>query len=73
SVVSIGGEWLANSLCAQQRLSFMGYLLLEGAVSCDIKHPEITDVDFSPESLSQALNKQLERGNTGKQVVKVAK
>mgnify|MGYP003666602869 FL=1 len=51
----------------------MGNLLLEGAVSGDIKHPEITPVDFSAESVSQALNKQLAGGFTGKQVVKVAK
>ncbi|MCQ8889842.1 zinc-binding dehydrogenase [Pseudoalteromonas carrageenovora] len=73
SVVSIGGAWLANSLCAQQRLSFMGNLLLEGAVNSEIKHPDITPVDFSAESVSQALNKQLAGGFTGKQIVKVAR
>jgi NADPH:quinone reductase-like Zn-dependent oxidoreductase len=71
SVVSLGGAWLANSLCAQQRLSFMGNLLLEGAFNGDIKTPEITPVDFNAQSISAALNKQLAGGFTGKHIVNV--
>ncbi|ALS35016.1 hypothetical protein PTRA_b0557 [Pseudoalteromonas translucida KMM 520] len=71
-VVSLGGAWLANSLCAQQRLSFMGNLLIEGALSGDIKTPEITAVDFNAQAISAALHKQLAGGFTGKQVVKIS-
>lgn len=72
SVVSIGGAWLANSLCAQQRLSFMGNLLLEGALSGDIKTPAITAVDFTAESVSAALNNQIAGGFTGKHIVQIS-
>jgi NADPH:quinone reductase-like Zn-dependent oxidoreductase len=72
SVVSLGGAWLANSLCAQQRLSFMGNLLLESACNGDIKTPELTAVEFNAQAVSDALNKQLAGGFTGKQVVHVA-
>ncbi|BED91118.1 MULTISPECIES: zinc-binding dehydrogenase [unclassified Pseudoalteromonas] len=72
SVVSIGGAWLANSLCAQQRLSFMGNLLLEGALSGDIKTPVITAVDFTAESVSAALNNQIAGGFTGKHIVQIS-
>ncbi|MBH0056766.1 zinc-binding dehydrogenase [Pseudoalteromonas sp. SWXJZ94C] len=72
SVVSLGGAWLANSLCAQQRLSFMGNLLLESACNGDIKTPALTAVEFNAQAVSDALNKQLAGGFTGKQVVHVA-
>jgi NADPH:quinone reductase-like Zn-dependent oxidoreductase len=70
-IVSLGGAWLANSLCAQQRLSFMGNLLLEGAVTGDIKHPKIFEIAFNAQAVSAALNTQLAGGFTGKHVVKV--
>ncbi|WP_338365514.1 zinc-binding dehydrogenase [uncultured Pseudoalteromonas sp.] len=72
SVVSIGGAWLANSLCAQQRLSFMGNLLLEGALSGEIKTPAITAVDFTADSVSAALNNQIAGGFTGKHIVQIS-
>ena len=71
SVVSLGGAWLANSLCAQQRLSFMGNLLIEGANNGDIKAPTLTPVEFSASGVSHALNTQLAGGFTGKQVVQI--
>ena len=70
-IVSLGGAWLANSLCAQQRMSFMGNLLLDNLASGNVKIPEITDVEFNASSISQALNKQVAGGFTGKQVVLV--
>jgi NADPH:quinone reductase-like Zn-dependent oxidoreductase len=72
SVVSLGGAWLANSLCAQQRLSFMGNLLLEGACTGEIKTPALSAVEFNAQAVSDALNKQLAGGFTGKQVVHLA-
>ena len=71
SVVSLGGAWLANSLCAQQRLSFMGNLLIEGADNGDIKAPTLTPVEFNASAVSNALNTQLAGGFTGKQVVQI--
>jgi len=71
-IVSLGGAWLANSLCAQQKLSFMGNLLLDNAARGEIKLPQIHAVDFIAEAVSAALNKQLAGGFTGKQVVQVS-
>ncbi|MCQ8878513.1 zinc-binding dehydrogenase [Pseudoalteromonas shioyasakiensis] len=70
-IVSLGGAWLANSLCAQQRMSFMGNLLLESTANNSLVIPDILLVDFDAQSISAALNKQLAGGFTGKQVVQV--
>ena len=72
SIVSLGGAWLANSLCAQQRMSFMGNLLLETVANGEITPPEVLAVDFNANAVSAALNKQLAGGFTGKQVVKIS-
>jgi NADPH:quinone reductase-like Zn-dependent oxidoreductase len=71
SVVSLGGAWLANSLCAQQHMSFMSKLLLDNVANSDVIVPEITVINFDPESVSNALQKQLNGGFTGKQIVEV--
>ena len=72
SIVSLGGAWLANSLCAQQRMSFMGNLLLETVSNGEIIPPEVLAVDFNAKAVSSALNNQLAGGFTGKQVVKIS-
>ncbi|WP_193050405.1 zinc-binding dehydrogenase [Pseudoalteromonas undina] len=72
SIVSLGGAWLANSLCAQQRMSFMGNLLLETVSNGEITPPEVLAVDFNAKAVSAALNNQLAGGFTGKQVVKIS-
>ena len=72
SIVSLGGAWLANSLCAQQRMSFMGNLLLETVSNGEIIPPEVLAVDFNAQAVSSALNNQLAGGFTGKQVVKIS-
>lgn len=71
SVVSLGGAWLANSLCAQQHMSFMSKLLLENVASGDVSVPKISPVDFDAKSISQALHKQVDGGFTGKQIVEI--
>lgn len=71
-IVSLGGAWLANSLCAQQRMSFMGNLLLESLANKTLTIPCIISVEFNASNVSTALNKQLQGGFTGKQVVKVS-
>ncbi|OKY24929.1 MULTISPECIES: zinc-binding dehydrogenase [Thalassotalea] len=69
SIVSLGGAWLENSLCAQQHMSFMSKLLLDGVADGSIKLPEIHHVDFQAEAISSALRTQLAGGFTGKQIV----
>lgn len=71
SIVSLGGAWLANSLCAQQRMSFMKNLLLEFTSKGEIKVPEVSLVSFNAESITQALHHQIDGGFTGKKVVEI--
>ncbi|RBW47951.1 oxidoreductase [Psychromonas sp. B3M02] len=71
SVVSLGGAWIAKSLCAQQKMSFLGNLLLENLVENKIKLPQISEVEFDQKSVTEALHRQLNGGFTGKQIVKI--
>ncbi|WP_426369540.1 zinc-binding dehydrogenase [Pseudocolwellia sp. HL-MZ7] len=71
SIVSLGGAWLANSLCAQQRMSFMNNQLLESIDNGDITVPKIAHVSFNAEAITQALHHQLDGGFTGKQIVEI--
>jgi NADPH:quinone reductase-like Zn-dependent oxidoreductase len=71
SIVSLGGAWLANSLCAQQRMSFMKNLLIEQISKGEIKVPDISLIDFNAEHVTQALHHQINGGFTGKQVVEI--
>ncbi|WP_372880347.1 zinc-binding dehydrogenase [Psychromonas sp.] len=72
SIVSLDGAWLSNSLCAQQKMSFMGKSLLDSVASGEINVPEISEIDFTADKVSAALHRQLDGGFTGKQVVKVS-
>ena len=72
SIVSLAGAWLANSLCAQQNMSFMSNLLLENLASGDLTVPEVSLITFDAAQISTALTKQLAGGFTGKQVVKIS-
>ena len=71
SIVSLAGAWLANSLCAQQRMSFMSNVLLDNLSKNDLVVPKVSLIEFTAEQVSVALHKQLAGGFTGKQVVKI--
>jgi len=71
SIVSLGGAWLANSLCAQQHMSFMSNQLLENVVQGKISVPDISIVPFDANSISNALHKQISGDFTGKQIVEI--
>lgn len=71
SIVSIIGAWLTHSLCAQQRMSFMGNLLMNSVNDGTIKAPAIIPVAFDGDAITQALSKQLQGGVFGKQVVNI--
>jgi NADPH:quinone reductase-like Zn-dependent oxidoreductase len=73
SVVSLDGAWISKSLCAQQKMGFMGNSLLESVANGDIKVPKITPVAFNAKSVTAALHKQLAGGFTGKQIVEIIK
>ncbi|WP_409440116.1 zinc-binding dehydrogenase [Psychromonas sp. GE-S-Ul-11] len=70
SIVSLGGAWLAKSLCAQQKMSFLCKLLLENLAENKIQLPHISEVEFDQRSVTEALHRQLNGGFTGKQIVK---
>lgn len=72
SIVSLAGAWLANSLCAQQKMSFMSNQLLDDVAKGTISVPNVTLIEFSAEQVSKALHTQINGGYTGKQVVKLA-
>lgn len=71
NIVSLGGAWLANSLCAQQHLIFMSKSLLENVANGEITTPEQSIIDFNAQSISKALEKQISGDFTGKQIVKL--
>lgn len=55
-VVSVAGAWMANSLCAQQHLCFMGRQLLDDVSNGRIKAPEVKLLDFSVDTVRDALS-----------------
>ena len=71
SIVSLGGAWLANSLCAQQHMSFMSKSLLDNVASGTVVVPDISLVAFDAHSVSMALHRQVDGGFTGKQIVEI--
>ncbi|MBQ4810834.1 zinc-binding dehydrogenase [Pseudoalteromonas luteoviolacea] len=70
-VVSIGGAWLANSLCAQQHLSFMGQKLLADVTSGQIKVPDIELIEFDADCVKEALASLLTSARQKRPVIKI--
>ena len=70
-MISLSGAWLTNSLCAQQKLSFMSNLLLDSVAKGSIKAPVVSSTAFSAINVSDALNAQANSCIAGKQVVKI--
>jgi len=71
SIVSLFGAWLANSLCAQQKMSFISNQLLADLAKGILHVPKITLIDYKAEDISRALNAQVDGGFTGKHVVRI--
>jgi len=71
SIVSLGGAWLDNSLCAQQKMGFMSNLLLEKCAKGELQLPKIKSIEFAASAISEALQRQVAGGFNGKQVVKI--
>ena len=71
-VVSIAGAWLANSLCAQQHLCFMGETLLKDIESGAIQAPEIELIEFNAEKVKDTLQCLLNQTCIKRPVVKLA-
>ncbi|MDU0355559.1 zinc-binding dehydrogenase [Paraglaciecola aquimarina] len=71
NIVSLSGAYLTHSLCAQQRMSFMGNLLMNSVNDGSIKTPSIIPIAYEAEAITQALQRQLQGDVFGKQVVSV--
>ncbi|MBO9491639.1 zinc-binding dehydrogenase [Endozoicomonas sp. G2_1] len=72
NMISLGGAWLANDLCAQQKLSMMANHLLELIADKALRTPEVTLMPFNPKCLTAAMHNQLKSGLLGKQVARVS-
>ncbi|MBS3797890.1 zinc-binding dehydrogenase [Pseudoalteromonas sp. BDTF-M6] len=71
AAVSLGGAWLANSLCAQQKLSFMGQQLLQDVGAGHIQPPAHRTLAFEVEQVSEALRQLYQQGASVRPVVAV--
>ncbi len=67
-VVSLAGAWLANSLCAQQKLGFMGETLLKDVAEKRITPKPIELLPFDSKAITHALN-ELASGQAQKRPV----
>ena len=72
SIVSLGGAWLDNSLCAQQKMGFMSKVMLDSVTKGEIQTPTLQPIEFTASHISDALNRQVDGTFTGKQIVKVS-
>ncbi|BBN81278.1 hypothetical protein PA25_12630 [Pseudoalteromonas sp. A25] len=59
-VVSLPGAWLAKSICAQQRMAFLGNLLVENLVNDALHISQHELVSFDAESISSALRNRIQ-------------
>lgn len=71
SVVSLGGAWLANSLCAQQKLSFMGQQLVNDVQSGAIQAPNLEVIPFTEDAVRDALTTLYHHTTQLRPVVKI--
>lgn len=71
SVVSLGGAWLANSLCAQQKLSFMGQQLIGDVQSGAIIAPDLEVIPFTEAAVRDALTTLYNHSARLRPVVKI--
>ncbi|MDO6565289.1 zinc-binding dehydrogenase [Amphritea sp. 1_MG-2023] len=70
-VVSLGGAWLANSLCAQQHLSFMGSQLLQDVANGSITPPAVKHIPFTADAIRDVLIQMADSTCTQRPVVKI--
>ncbi|MFD2166096.1 zinc-binding dehydrogenase [Thalassotalea euphylliae] len=71
-VISLGGAWLSNDMCAQHKLGLKGSCLLELVTKKQLKLPDVIEIPFESQEVTSAMHRQLAGGLFGKQVVKIA-
>ena len=70
-VVSLGGAWLSNDICAQHKLGMKGEHLLSLLAQQTIRVPPISVIDFNAQAVTSAMHNQLTGGVCGKQIVEI--
>lgn len=71
-MISLGGAWLSNDMCAQHKLGLKGSCLLDFVVKKQLKLPDTIEIPFDAAQVTQAMHRQLAGGLFGKQVVKIS-
>ncbi|WP_170829174.1 MULTISPECIES: zinc-binding dehydrogenase [Pseudoalteromonas] len=57
-VVSLPGAWLAKSICAQQRMSFLGNILMENLQQERLRLPKHELIAFESDEIARALKQR---------------
>lgn len=70
-VVSLGGAWLDNSLCAQQHLRFLGEQLLDDVAGGLIKPLDIKHIPFEPGAIADVMRDLMDKHLEQWPVVKI--
>ncbi|KAF7773920.1 hypothetical protein PCIT_a0266 [Pseudoalteromonas citrea] len=71
-IVSLPGAWLAKSICAQQRMSFLGNVLADYLQQEQLWLSEKEIIAFDAESVQRALRSRIDGDSHSYQVIKVA-
>jgi NADPH:quinone reductase-like Zn-dependent oxidoreductase len=71
-VVSLPGAWLAKSICAQQRMSFLGNVLIESLEQGQLHIEQHQVLEFDTEVISKALQQRINEGSTTFSSIKIA-
>lgn len=58
-IVSLPGAWLAKSMCAQQRMSFLGNILIENLESDLLRMPFHEQINFDADAITNALKTRI--------------
>ncbi|MBD1581626.1 zinc-binding dehydrogenase [Pseudoalteromonas sp. S16_S37] len=71
-IVSLPGAWLAKSICAQQRMSFLGNMLAESLVNDSLSIHSHELIGFDADSITSALKERIHSRHGTFQSIKLA-
>ncbi|GAA0286292.1 zinc-binding dehydrogenase [Psychrosphaera haliotis] len=67
--ISLNGAWLADDMCGQLKMAFIGQKLFNCVASGKLKTPTVVPVKFDPSEIENGLKQQMAGLIKGKQVV----
>ena len=70
-IISLGGAWLSNDLCAQQQMALKGNHLADLLSKKQLKPLTSHVIPFTADDVTRAMHRQMESGLFGKQIVDV--